>query len=388
MKIILVSGARPNYMKIAPIIWAIREFNQHNSVVETVLVHTGQHYDRQLFDVFFQELDLPAPDYSLGVRSGSHAFQTAEVMTRLEPILEKEQPSLLLVVGDVNSTLAAALTAAKLQIPVAHVEAGLRSFDRTMPEEVNRIVTDILSDYLFVSEEAGTQNLLREGIVPSKIFFVGNVMIDSLQKSRQSWEVSDIRDRLGLEEKDYGVVTLHRPSNVDNSEVFRDMMQAISEVGKRLPMVFPVHPRTRKQFENLNGSISGISMGAERVLAEGIYGTEPLGYHDFMALVSGARLVLTDSGGIQEETTFLNVPCLTLRENTERPVTVSHGTNRVIGTSPSAIIREARGVLERPWPTCFAPPLWDGRAAERIIAILGEGITGVKDNLVFQKKLI
>ena len=387
MKIILVSGARPNYMKIAPIIWAIREFNQHNSVVETVLVHTGQHYDRQLFHIFFQELDLPAPDYSLGVGAGSHAFQTAEVMTRLEPILEKERPSLVLVVGDVNSTLAAAMTAVKMQIPVAHVEAGLRSFDRSMSEEVNRIVTDTLSDYLFVSEEAGTQNLLREGIDPSKIFFVGNVMIDSLQKSRHLWELSNIRDRLGLTSKKYGVVTLHRPSNVDNSEVFRDMMQAISEVSKRLPMVFPVHPRTQKQFENLNGSISRIRIGAKGVIAEGIYGTEPLGYHDFMALVSGARLVLTDSGGIQEETTFLNVPCLTLRENTERPVTVSHGTNRVIGTSPAAIIREAREVFERPRPSCAAPPLWDGRAAERIIAILGERIIGMKDNLVIQKKI-
>jgi UDP-N-acetylglucosamine 2-epimerase (non-hydrolysing) len=372
MKIVLVSGARPNYMKLAPIFWAIRKLNQQGPVVEAVLVHTGQHYDRQLFEVFFQELDLPAPNFSLGIGAGSHAFQTAEAMKRIEPILEKERPSLVLVVGDVNSTLAAALTAAKLQIPVAHVEAGLRSFDRTMPEEINRIITDTLSDYLFVTEESGTKNLLAEGADPGKIFLVGNVMIDSLQKTRQSWELSNVRDRLGLKNKEYGVVTLHRPSNVDNTDTFREMMRAIAEVAQQIPIVFPVHPRTRKQLENLNGWVPWIQLGSEHIEATGIYGMEPLGYHDFMALIAGARIVLTDSGGIQEETTFLNVPCLTLRENTERPVTVTHGTNRVIGTSPAVIVQEAARILERPLPTLAAPPRWDGQAAERIVSVLLE----------------
>jgi UDP-N-acetylglucosamine 2-epimerase (non-hydrolysing) len=244
-----------------------------------------------------------------------------------------------------------------------------------MPEEINRIVTDALSDYLFVTEESGTKNLLDDGINPGKIFFVGNVMIDSLQKTRLSWELSDVRDRLCLNNKEYGVVTLHRPSNVDNSETFREIMRAISEVAKQIPIVFPIHPRTRKQLENLNGSVPGIQLGSERIEATGIYGMEPLGYHDFMALVSSARLVLTDSGGIQEETTFLNVPCLTLRENTERPVTVSHGTNRVIGSVPSTIVKEAIDVLESPRPVLPAPPLWDGMAADRIIAILRKQIS-------------
>jgi len=373
MKIVFVSGARPNYMKIAPMIWAIRRLKQQEVAdVQFVLIHTGQHYDPQLFDVFFRELDLPAPDYSLGVGSGSHTYQVAEVMTRIEPLLETEGPDVVVVVGDVNSTLAASLTAAKLGIPLAHVEAGLRSFDRMMPEETNRIVTDTLSDYLFVSEESGKENLLREGIDPSKIFFVGNVMIDSLHQSRLVWESSKIRDEMGLRHRDYGVVTLHRPANVDDPDSLREIIIALSKVAKRLPIVFPVHPRTRKRLEQMNGSAPILRLRSGSMEADGIYGLEPLGYHEFMALVAGARLVLTDSGGIQEETTFLNVPCLTLRQNTERPVTVTHGTNRIIGTSPAAIVEEASRVLKSPRPMLSPPPLWDGRAADRILAVLCE----------------
>lgn len=372
MKIIFISGARPNYMKIAPMIWEIRRLKRQGVAdIQFVLIHTGQHYDPQLFDVFFRDLDLPAPDYSLDVGSGSHTFQTAQIMERLEPILQKETPKLVVVVGDVNSTVAAALTASKLGIPVAHVEAGLRSFDRTMPEETNRLVTDTLSDFLFVSEESGRENLLREGIASGKIFFVGNVMIDSLQQSRLVWESSKIRDDMGLRNGDYGVVTLHRPSNVDNPDTLRQIMGALAEVAKDIPIIFPVHPRTRKQLELMNGSAPSLCLRSGRIEADGIYDLEPLGYHEFMALVAGARVVLTDSGGIQEETTFLNVPCLTLRHNTERPVTVSHGTNRIIGTSPAAIVEEASRVLKNPKPALPPPPLWDGKSADRILSILG-----------------
>lgn len=382
MKIVFVSGARPNYMKIAPMIWAIRRLKQRAVAdIQFVLIHTGQHYDPQLFDVFFRELGLPPPDYSLGVGSGSHVYQIAEVMERIEPLFQSERPDVVVVVGDVNSTLAAALTAAKLGIPLAHVEAGLRSFDRMMPEETNRIVTDTLSDYLFVSEESGKENLLREGIDPGKIFFVGNVMIDSLQQSRLVWESSKVRDDMGLRHRDYGVVTLHRPSNVDNRDTLQAVMNALSVIAKDIPIIFPVHPRTRKQLELLNGSAPNLRLRNGRIEADGIYGLEPLGYHEFMALVAGARIVLTDSGGIQEETTFLNVPCLTLRHNTERPVTVTHGTNRIIGTSPAAIVEEASRVLNSPRPEFCPPPLWDGKAADRIVSILMAGRRNVGHKL-------
>jgi UDP-N-acetylglucosamine 2-epimerase (non-hydrolysing) len=377
MKIILVSGARPNYMKIAPMVWAIRRFNQRSAgAIQSILIHTGQHYDPQLFDVFFHDLDLPVPDYCLDVGSGSHTYQTARVMERIEPILQRERPHLVVVVGDVNSTVAAALTAAKLQIPLAHVEAGLRSFDRSMPEEINRMVTDTLADYLFVTEESGEQNLLREGIDHKKIFFVGNVMIDSLQQSRHLWECSTVHEDLGLRRGQYGVVTLHRPANVDEGETLQSLMKALSEVAEKLPIIFPVHPRTRKRLESMNGSLSGVRFDCKRVEARGLYCLEPLGYLDFMALIAGARIVLTDSGGIQEETTFLNVPCLTLRENTERPVTVTHGTNRIVGISAAAIIEEALRVLDSPPPAVAPPPHWDGQAADRLISILWEKVTG------------
>jgi UDP-N-acetylglucosamine 2-epimerase (non-hydrolysing) len=289
-------------------------------------------------------------------------------------LFQSERPDVVVVVGDVNSTLAAALTAAKLGIPLAHVEAGLRSFDRAMPEETNRIITDTLSDYLFVSEESGKENLQREGVDPGKIFFVGNVMIDSLHQSRLVWESSKVRDDMGLRYRDYCVVTLHRPSNVDDPDSLRQIMNALSVIAKDIPIIFPVHPRTRKQLELMNGSAPNLRLRIGRVEADGIYGLEPLGYHEFMALVAGARVVLTDSGGIQEETTFLNVPCLTLRNNTERPVTVSHGTNRIIGTSPAAIVEEASRVLKNPKPALPPPPLWDGKSADRIVSILREQV--------------
>jgi UDP-N-acetylglucosamine 2-epimerase (non-hydrolysing) len=319
---------------------------------------------------FFQDLGIPDPDVCLEVGSGSHAYQTAEVMRRLEPVIERERPDLVVVVGDVNSTMAAALTAAKLLIPVAHVEAGLRSFDRTMPEEINRVVTDAVADFLFVTEESGVRNLLAEGVDKKKIFLVGNVMIDSLEASRRLWSRSEIRSKLGLTGRDYGVATLHRPSNVDHPETLRRILEALQKVGQTLPIMFPIHPRTRKTLEHSAAVGYGLRLDASAVTANAVYGLDPLGYLDFMALVAGARLVLTDSGGIQEETTALGISCLTIRENTERPVTVTHGTNRLVGTSPDTIVYEAERILASPRPKPSPPPLWDGRTSERIVSIL------------------
>ena len=366
MKIVSVVGARPNFVKIAPL---LAEMRRHADVCP-YLVNTGQHYDANMADQFFQDLHIPTPDISLEVGSGSHARQTAEVMCRLEPVLERLRPDAVLVVGDVNSTLAAALTAAKLGIKVAHVEAGLRSFDRSMPEEVNRLLTDAISDYLFLTEDRARENLLREGIAEGKIFFVGNVMIDSLERSRSRWESSRVLTRFGLTKGAYGVVTLHRPSNVDDPDALGAVLGALSEIAGRLPLVFPCHPRTRARITQLNGSLSHLKLGRGMAEACGIRYVDPLGYLDFMALTASARVVLTDSGGLQEETAVLGVPCLTLRENTERPITVACGTNRVIGTSPVRIVDETRQVLESPVATPARPPLWDGHTSERIVAIL------------------
>jgi len=377
VKIILVSGARPDFIKIAPIVWAMRRHSREGAAdIQFVLIHAGEHLSPQLSDDFFRQLDLPAPDYSLDVGSGSHTYQTAQLMARLEPILQRERPDLVVVVGDFDSTVAAALTASKLGIAVGHVEAGLRSFDRTMPEEINRIVTDSLADYLFVTEESGKENLLREGVEPGKIFFVGNVMIDALQQSRLLWESSGIRDEMGLMYRDYGVVTLHRPANVDNPERLREIIGALAEVAKGIPIIFPIHPRTRRQLKLMNGSAPKFRSRAGRIAAYGIYGVDPLGYLEFVALMAGARMVLTDSGGVQEETTFLNVPCLTLRATTERPVTVTHGTNRVIGISAAAIVEEGSRLLKSPRPAFPPPPLWDGKASDRILAVLRERFAG------------
>ncbi len=372
MKIVNIVGARPNFMKIAPLIRAMRK----RPGIQTLLVHTGQHYDASMAGRFFEDLDIPHPDVSLDVGSGTHAVQTAEVMKRLEPVLERERPDLVLVVGDVNSTMAAALTATKLKIKVAHVEAGLRSFDRSMPEEINRLVTDAVSDLLFVTEESGEHNLLAEGISRSKIFFVGNVMIDSLESSRRLWARSNILEQLSLSKAQYGVVTLHRPSNVDNIDTLERLIEALSVVAQRCPLVFPVHPRTIGALKSLDRLRPHLHFGEGPAPSTGIRCMDPIGYLDFMALVANARVVLTDSGGLQEETTVLGIPCLTLRENTERPVTVTHGTNRVIGASPSRIVSEAAKVFDTPLQPPVPPPLWDGHAAERIVTILLERLSG------------
>jgi UDP-N-acetylglucosamine 2-epimerase (non-hydrolysing) len=369
MRIVNIVGARPNFVKIAPL---MREMARHPSI-QPILVHTGQHYDSLMSDQLFADLEIGTPDYNLGVGSGSHALQTAEVMRRLEPILAEVLPDLVLVVGDVNSTLAAALTAAKLGIAVAHVEAGLRSFDRTMPEEINRLLTDAISDFLFVTEESGRENLLREGIRADTIHFVGNVMIDALQASRHRWEASSVFRRLGVNaERPYGVLTLHRPSNVDDVETLKKFLEVLHELAQQVPIVFPVHPRVKQRLLE-QGYMVSAEVNPGVVLNEGkIACIDPIGYLDFIALMSRARLVLTDSGGIQEETTILGVPCLTLRENTERPVTVHHGTNRVIGADPGRILEEALRTLDHPPRRNGTPPLWDGRAAERIVKVLAQ----------------
>ena len=362
LKVINVVGARPNFMKVAPVVEAMR--GRRDEFAPLVL-HTGQHYDERMSDAFFRDLGLPLPDVHLGVGSGSHAQQTAAVMQKFEPVVLEHRPDWVLVVGDVNSTLACALVCSKLGVRVAHVEAGLRSRDRAMPEEINRILTDQLSDLLLTPSEDADRNLAGEGIPPERIRFVGNVMIDSLFKQLRRAEGSRVREELELGGSDYAVVTLHRPSNVDDPATLGGILSALARVGERLPVVFPIHPRTRKNLEEF---------GLLEAAGAGVRFVEPLGYLDFLRLYSGARLVLTDSGGIQEETTALGVPCLTLRENTERPVTVELGTNRVVGTDPARIVAEAERALarDRQKEPPRVPPLWDGRAAERILdALLG-----------------
>ena len=375
MKLVLVSGARPNYMKIAPIVWEIRKLNRQGSRgIRFVLVHTGQHYDRQLFEVFFRELDLPAPDYDLAVGSGSHATQTGEVMRRFEPVLEKEKPDLVLVVGDVNSTLACALTAAKMGIPVAHVEAGLRSFDRSMPEEINRIVTDALADYLFTTEWSANQNLLREGVDPRRIFYVGNVMIDTLHQWRNRAAQSPILQQLKLQNaggiQPYGVVTLHRPNNVDIPGTFAGIFSALEHLAQEVPLIFPVHPRTQTALVTIGRQIAECLQVGKSPTQGDILLIQPLGYLDFLRLFEQSHLMLTDSGGLQEEATVLGVPCVTLRSTTERPVTLELGMNVLAGSDPEQIIRLGKMMLERGRQKVTAPPLWDGHASGRIVDIL------------------
>ncbi|MHB8419253.1 MAG: non-hydrolyzing UDP-N-acetylglucosamine 2-epimerase [Myxococcales bacterium] len=357
MRIVHVVGARPNFMKIAPLMRAISAAG----FAEQKLVHTGQHYDASMSDVFFAELALPRPDAFLGVGSGSHAAQTAAVLVAMEKLLTTERPDLLVVAGDVNSTLAASLAASKLEIPVAHVEAGLRSFDRAMPEELNRLLTDQISELLFTPSGDGDRNLLREGVPASRIRRVGNVMIDSLLEHLPAARRRAAPAGLGLEPKRYALLTLHRPANVDDPNVLGRLMEAIAEIAAEVPVVFPIHPRTRKRLSEF--SISP----PERLRL-----TDPLGYLDFLALTDAAALVLTDSGGLQEETTVLGVPCLTLRENTERPVTVEVGTNSLVGLDPVRIVREARRALRGEGKRGRVPELWDGRAAARIAASLAE----------------
>jgi len=366
-----VVGARPNFMKVAPIIEALKPFPE----IQHFLVHSGQHYDKSLSGDFFTDLEMPVPDVNLEVGSGSHAVQTAEVMKRIEPVLLDYSPHMVLVVGDVNSTLATALTAAKLGIPVAHIEAGLRSFDTTMPEEINRKLTDAVSDLLFVTEESGVENLMGEGVPPEKIFLVGNVMIDCLLRHRKIASKSAILTRLGMCKNGspclpYGVLTLHRPSNVDHPKTLEGILRAVSDVAAELPVFFPVHPRTRKNIQQFGLQKYIVSEAPESSV--GIVPLNPLGYLDFLALNDQARIVLTDSGGIQEETTALGVPCLTLRENTERPATIEHGSNQLVGTDSDRILAAAQSILRNPVRSYPCPPLWDGHAAARIVTILRE----------------
>jgi UDP-N-acetylglucosamine 2-epimerase (non-hydrolysing) len=355
MRILYVVGTRPNFVKTAPVIAALRDRLPEG---RHIIVHTGQHYDRAMSEVFFEELGVPAPDHMLEVGSGSHAQQTARTMERLEPVLEGEKPDLVIVPGDVNSTLAAALTAVKMGIPVAHVESGLRSFDMTMPEEVNRIVADRFASHLFLHSEEATANLRAEGIPEERMHLVGNTMIDTLVALEDRFRAAGTAARLGLEPGAYALVTLHRPALVDGPLLGETVAQ-LARLAAEMPVVFPVHPRTRKMMEGLDGGD-----------APGLLLTEPLGYLDFLSLEADARAVLTDSGGIQEETTYLGVPCFTLRANTERPVTVRAGTNTLLGLDPAAIgtipSELAAAPAERPKP----PPLWDGKAAERIADVL------------------
>src|SRR5215203_2200950 len=363
LKVINVVGARPNFMKVAPIVAAMK---RRPAKFQPLVVHTGQHYDSAMSDSFFRDLDLPQPDTHLGVGSGSHAAQTAAVMERFEPVVLREKPDWVLVVGDVNSTIACALVCVKLGVKVAHVEAGLRSRDRSMPEEINRLLTDQISDLLFTPSPDADENLIAEGIPKERIRFVGNVMIDSLQKNLQTARKLRTREALGLTGVDYALLTLHRPSNVDLRESFERILSALEVIASRLPIVFPVHPRTRKTIAEL-----GLSDRVERI--KELRTIDPLGYLDFLNLSSGARLVLTDSGGIQEETTALGIPCLTLRENTERPITVEMGTNVVVGTDTSKIIEQAMAALNGSAKTSVRqPPLWDGHTSERILDALEE----------------
>ncbi len=356
----IIAGARPNFMKIAPI---IRELQRRGDRFAFQLIHTGQHYDRDMSDIFFEELGIPAPDKHLEAGGGSHAEQTARIMERYEAVCESDRPDLVMVVGDVNSTLACSVVAKKLQTGVAHVEAGLRSGDRSMPEEINRLVTDAISDYFFVTEKSGLEALLAEGQPSERVHFVGHVMIDNLLYQLQRLEAVDKSgfqsEGLRARAADYGVVTLHRPSNVDSEKSLRPIMEALSRIAVSLPLIFPVHPRTRGNLERF-----------DIPLHENIHLTTPLSYMDFLNLWKDARVVLTDSGGIQEETTALGVPCITIRENTERPITVSEGTNVLVGTDPARIVAEAEKVLRGEGKAGRVPELWDGQAARRIVDIL------------------
>jgi len=354
MRIVYVVGTRPNFVKTAPVIAALRA---RIPAGRHAIVHTGQHYDRLMSEIFLEELGVPAPDHMLEVGSGSHAQQTARVMERLEPVLADERPDLVVVPGDVNSTVAAALTAAKLQIPVAHIEAGLRSFDRTMPEELNRIVTDQLAEQLYIHSPEAEDNLHAEGISAERIHLVGNTMIDTLVALEGRFRGAGAAAKLGVEPGGFVLVTLHRPALVDGPLLSETIAQ-LASLARELPVVFPVHPRTRSMMESIDAEHPGLLL------------CDPLGYLDFLSLLADARAVLTDSGGIQEETTYLGIPCFTLRANTERPITLTAGTNELLGLDPSAIAQIPLALAQRPAQPPEPPPLWDGHAAERIADVI------------------
>ena len=347
-------------MKVAPVLAQLRK----DARVRQVLVHTGQHYDPKMSDVFFQDLGMPAPDAHLGAGGGSHAQQTAKIMVEVEPVILREEPDVVVVAGDVNSTVAVALVAAKLGVAVAHIEAGLRSWDWRMPEEVNRVLTDRMSDLLFTPSRDADENLAKEGIDPGRVHFVGNVMIDSLHAALPRARESRIHQQLGVRKGEYALATLHRPSNVDEPAALERLLVALAEVSGRIPVVFPVHPRTCARL-SVDASLRARAEGAR-----GLKLADPIGYLDFLALTANARLVMTDSGGIQEETTALGVPCLTVRHNTERPMTVEVGSNTLVGTDPAQVVPAAVAVLEGRGKKGRVPDLWDGRAAERIARIL------------------
>ena len=358
MKIITVAGARPNFIKIAPL---YRAFKKRPDEFDHLICHTGQHFDQNMSKIFFEELEIPKPDFNLGVGSGTHADQTARIMVEFEKILNREKPDLILVPGDVNSTLACSVVASKMGIRIGHVEAGLRSFDRGMPEEINRIVTDVLSDYLFVSEESGILNLKQEGVADEKVHFVGNIMIDSLVHFLPKIERSEILERLDLSSGEYTLLTFHRPSNVDARHSLSRLVDMLNRLAGKTRLVFPVHPRTRKNLEEF---------GLRSVLSPDILLLDPIGYLEFLALTRSAKLVITDSGGIQEETTYLGVQCITVRNNTERPVTVSTGTNQLIGTDLTEVESAAEDVLSGNIKKGEIPEYWDGQTAERIVGII------------------
>ncbi|HAW51316.1 MAG TPA: UDP-N-acetylglucosamine 2-epimerase (non-hydrolyzing) [Flavobacteriales bacterium] len=356
-KILSVVGARPNFIKVAPIHHALSAYSD----IEHIICHTGQHFDSRMSDVFFNELGLPVPDYNLEISGGSHADQTARIMIAFEEVMLETEPDIVLVVGDVNSTLACSLVAAKLEVKVVHVEAGLRSFDRSMPEEINRMVTDVISDMLFVTEESGLKNLLKEGKSKEQIFFTGNVMIDSLVRLQPKFEMSQIFSELKVTPCEYVLCTFHRPANVDSKEFLLELQAVLNKIAEKNTIVFPIHPRTKFNLENWE-MIKGFS---DRVLL-----TDPIGYIDFLALAGKAKLIITDSGGIQEESTFMGIQCITVRDNTERPVTVDIGTNQLLGRDLQKVSEAALAVLDGKIKKGAIPELWDGKAAERIAAIL------------------
>lgn len=361
-KIISVVGARPNFIKIAPL---AKAFKKYKKEIKHLICHTGQHFDQRMSEIFFDQLQMPRPDFHLGVGGGSHAEQTARIMLGLEQVLSEECPDLVIVPGDVNSTLAASLVASKMGIPIAHVEAGLRSFDKTMPEEINRIVTDVVSDYLFVTEHSGISNLRDEGMDESKIHFVGNTMIDTLESHYETIEACTVTKEMGLEAGKYIVGTFHRPSNVDEPDALKDLMGTLSRLAMHRQLVFPVHPRTRKNIKKY---------GLDKSLPTGLIITEPLGYIEFLSLMRYAELVITDSGGIQEETTYMGVQCITVRKNTERPVTIDVGTNHLVGTIMEKVEKTAMDILGGTTKPGRIPELWDGKAARRIAEIIAESL--------------
>jgi len=367
MKIINIVGARPNFMKMAPIIEAMNHFPDQ---IEHLLVHTGQHYDEKMSKSFFNDLGMPKPDMDLEVGSGSHAEQTAKIMVAFEKVCLAEKPDLVIVVGDVNSTMACTITAKKLGIKVAHVEAGLRSRDMGMPEEINRLCTDVLCDYLFTTDHIADENLKNEGIADEKVIFTGNVMIDTLIKHKEMAATLNIQQELGLKQGEYATLTMHRPSNVDNKSTLKGILQTLKKISESVPIIFPIHPRTRKMAEQFD--LMHYFNEGEKV--NGIWLTEPLGYLEFLHLNMNAKMALTDSGGLQEETTVLGVPCITMRHNTERPVTCDVGTNTIVGNDPDKILTAAQTVLNGKWPKGQIPEKWDGHAAERIVDWLVQNV--------------